>query len=73
MDSLYVAGRTRVAPDAMVSTLRRTIRNIDPRLPMADIHVMGELVSEAAARRRFQTTLLYGIRRCCARAGGDRS
>jgi putative ABC transport system permease protein len=63
MDSLYVAVRTRVAPDAMVSTLRRTIRNIDPQLPMADIHVMGELVSEAGARRRFQTTLLtaFGV------------
>jgi predicted permease len=58
MDSLYVAVRARVAPDAMVSTVRRTIRNIDPRLAMADIHVMGELVSEATARRRFQTTLL---------------
>jgi ABC-type antimicrobial peptide transport system permease subunit len=63
MDSLYVAVRTRVAPDAMVSALRRTIRNIDPRLPMADIHVMGERVSEAGARRRFQTTLLtaFGV------------
>jgi predicted permease len=63
MDSLYVAVRTRVAPDAMVSTLRRTIRNVDPRLALADVHVMGELVSEAAARRRFQTTLLtaFGV------------
>jgi len=63
MDSLYVAVRTRVAPDAMVSTLRRTIRNIDPRLALADVHVMRELVSEAAARRRFQTTLLtaFGV------------
>ena len=58
MDSLYVAVRAHVAPDAIVSTVRRTIRNIDPRLAMADIHVMGELVSEATARRRFQTTLL---------------
>ena len=63
MDSLYVAVRTRVAPDAMVSILRRTIRNIDPQLALADIHVMGELVSEATARRRFQTTLLtaFGV------------
>ena len=63
MDSLYVAVRTRVVPDAMVSTVRRTIRNIDPRLALADIHVMGELVSEATARRRFQTTLLtaFGV------------
>jgi predicted permease len=60
-DSLYVAVHTRVAPDAMVSRLRRTIRNIDPRLPMADVHVMGELVSEAGAGRRFQTTVLTGF------------
>lgn len=63
MDSLYVAVRTRGAPDAVVSTLRRTIRTIDPRLALADVHVMGDLVSEAAARRRFQTTLLtaFGV------------
>jgi predicted permease len=63
VDSLYLAVRTRVGLDAMVSSLRRTIRNIDPRLPMADIHVMGELVFEAGARRRFQTTLLtaFGV------------
>jgi ABC-type antimicrobial peptide transport system permease subunit len=63
MDRLYVAVRTRVAPDAMVSTVRRTIRNIDPGLALADIHVMGELVFEATARRRFQTTLLtaFGV------------
>jgi predicted permease len=63
LDSLYLAVRTRVPPDAMVSTLRQTMRNIDPRLPMADVHVMGELVSEAGARRRFQTTLVtaFGV------------
>jgi len=60
-DSLYVAVHTRVAPDAMVSRLRRTVRSIDPRLPMTDVHVMGELVSDAGARRRFQTTLLTGF------------
>jgi predicted permease len=61
--SLYVAVRTRVAPNAMVWKLRQTIRNIDPRLALADVHVMGELVAEAAARRRFQTTLLtaFGV------------
>jgi ABC-type antimicrobial peptide transport system permease subunit len=72
MDSLYVAVQTRVAPDAMVSTVRRTIRNIDPQLALADIHVMGELVSEATARRRFQTTLLtaFGVIALALAAGG---
>jgi len=58
LDSLFVAVRTRVEPDALVSTLRRTLRHLDPQLALADVHVMGELVSEAGARRRFQTILL---------------
>jgi putative ABC transport system permease protein len=63
VDNLYVAVRTRGAPDAMVSAVRRTVRNIDPRRALADLHVMGELVSEATARRRFQTALLtaFGV------------
>jgi ABC-type antimicrobial peptide transport system permease subunit len=42
----------------MVPALRRSVRNLDPRLAVAEVHVMGELVSEANARRRFQTSVL---------------
>jgi predicted permease len=58
LDNLYVTVRSRAAPGAMVPTIRETIRRIDPGLAMADVHIMGDLVSEASARRRFQTTLL---------------
>lgn len=63
MTGLYVAVRTRGAADAMVPALRRTLRNLDPRLALADVNVMGELVSDATARRRFQMTLLtaFGV------------
>lgn len=63
MVGLYVAVRTRGAADALVPALRRTVRNIDPHLALADVQVMGDLVSEATARRRFQMTLLsaFGV------------
>jgi predicted permease len=41
-----------------VAAARSALRTIDPNLALADIHTMGELVSQATARRRFQTILL---------------
>ena len=35
-----------------------TLKSIDPNLAVTDIHTMGDLVSMASARRRFQTSLL---------------
>jgi hypothetical protein len=43
---------------AVISDIRAAVRNIDPNLAVADMHAMGELVTQAIARRRFQTTLL---------------
>jgi hypothetical protein len=49
----------RVTPEwELRSNLRTILRTTDPNLATTDIHTMGELVSEATARRRFQTTLL---------------
>ena len=35
-----------------------TLKSIDPNIAATDIHTMGDLVSIASARRRFQTSLL---------------
>ena len=35
-----------------------SLRTVEPDLVSSDFHTMGELFSEAAARRRFQTMLL---------------
>jgi ABC-type antimicrobial peptide transport system permease subunit len=53
-----IAVRSTLPPQAVVSEIRATLRTIDPNLAVADIHTMGELVSAASARRRFQTSLL---------------
>jgi predicted permease len=38
--------------------IRSTLKSIDPNLAATDIHTMGDLVSIATARRRFQSSLL---------------
>jgi predicted permease len=50
--------RSALPPADAVASARATLKTIDPNLAIADIHTMGELVSQASARRRFQTTLL---------------
>ncbi len=42
----------------IASTVRSTLHSIDPDLAVADLHTMGELVSQANGRRLFQTTIL---------------
>ena len=42
----------------MASEIRSTLHTIDPNLAVAGIRTMGDLVSQASARRRFQTSLL---------------
>jgi ABC-type antimicrobial peptide transport system permease subunit len=34
------------------------LKSLDPGLPFGDVRTMGDLISEATARRRFQTSLL---------------
>jgi putative ABC transport system permease protein len=42
----------------VAAAVRTILRGIDPNLALTNVHTMGELVSEASALRRFQTTLL---------------
>jgi predicted permease len=50
--------RSALPSKSVASAIRSTLHAIDPNLAVADIQTMGDLVSEASARRRFQTSLL---------------
>ncbi len=54
----FIAIRSALPPKEVASGVRTILRTVDPNLVFSDFHTMGELISEAAARRRFQTTLL---------------
>jgi predicted permease len=53
-----IAVRATIPPPAVMNEIRTTLRAIDPNLALTDIRTMGDLVSLASARRRFQTSLL---------------
>jgi predicted permease len=57
-DAAYIAVRSMRPPSAVASEIQRTLKSIDPNLARGDVHTMGDLMSEATALRRFQTTLL---------------
>ena len=50
--------RSTLPSEAVTAAVRSTLKTIDPNLAIADILTMGEFVSQATARRRFQTILL---------------
>ena len=54
----YVAVRSKRPPAAIASEVRGILKGIDPNLARSEVHTMGDLMSEATARRRFQTSLL---------------
>jgi len=57
-DGGSIAVRASIPPPAVISEIRSTLKAIDPQLAVMDIRTMGEWVSLASARRRFQTLLL---------------
>ncbi len=54
----YVAVRSVLPAKEVATTVWTILRTMDPNLALTDVHTMGELVSAATARRRFQTILL---------------
>ena len=60
MRSLHFTLRSELDPVAMVDTVRRRIRAIDPALPVASVQTMSEIVSRSAAVPRFNA-LLVGL------------
>ena len=58
LNGAYIAVRSLLPHSTIASELRSTLKSLDPGLPFGDVRTMGDLVSEATARRRFQTSLL---------------
>ena len=53
-----VAVRSTLPPATVANEIRVTLKSIDPNIAATDILTMGDMVSIATARRRFQTSLL---------------
>jgi len=53
-----VAVRSTLSPATVVNEVREVLRSMDPSIAATDIRTMGDWVSMASARRRFQTSLL---------------
>ncbi len=57
-DTGSLAIRAAVAPEAMVSAVRKAVHEVDAAVSLSDIQTMRQRTSDSAARRRFQTVLL---------------
>jgi predicted permease len=57
-DGGSIVVRSILPPSVLVAEIRTTLKSIDPALGLADIRTMADLISDASAQRRFQTTLL---------------
>jgi putative ABC transport system permease protein len=56
--SFYVLVRSTNTPDALISSVEKTVHQQDPLLAVAQIHTMNERVAETEAPRRFNTIVL---------------
>ncbi len=56
VDSVVI--RTAIAPDAAISSIRQAVHVFDAGAVVTDIQTMSQYVDQAAARRKFQTTIL---------------
>ncbi len=53
-----LAVRSTLPPAVMANEIRSALKATDPDVTFSDVQTMGDLVSIASARRRFQTSLL---------------
>jgi predicted permease len=58
LNGAYIAVGSLLPRSTVASELRSTLKSLDPGLPFGDVRTMDDLISEATARRRFQTSLL---------------
>ncbi len=59
--NLHFAVRLRVPEQIAIESVRKTLHKLDPTLALDDVRTMKERMTEANARRRFQTVLLAGF------------
>ncbi|HXW08705.1 MAG TPA: ABC transporter permease [Vicinamibacterales bacterium] len=56
--AMAIVARTESNPLAMVDAVRRTIRTLDPNLPISDIRTMEQVMARALSEQRFMAVLL---------------
>jgi predicted permease len=56
--SMTVVMRSGSDPDALAGSVRKTLQELDPNLPMYNVRSMEHFVSQSLARRRFSVVLL---------------
>jgi predicted permease len=54
----YIAVRAAGTPEAIVAQMRRTVREVDASLPLAQIRTLDDVVAGTQARPRFLTLVL---------------
>jgi predicted permease len=59
--SMNLVVRTGLPPDRLASSVRATLRSIDPNLPMSEFRTLEDLVDKAISPRRFLVLLLAGF------------
>ena len=57
-NSGFIALRSSIPPEQMTNLLRKTVRSIDPQLPLSQVQTMEHAVSGSEAPRRFNTALI---------------
>jgi putative ABC transport system permease protein len=68
----FIAVRSSVTPSAIVAEVRRVVRDVDPRLPLAQIRTLDDVVSTSESRPRFLAlvlTLFAGVSLALAAVG----
>ena len=58
LDGGFVAVCSSLPPSIVAGEIRSALYSLDANLPVSEIQTMGDLVSVASARRRFQSSLL---------------
>jgi predicted permease len=58
MRSMRLAMRSEIDPASMISAARKTIRALDPALPITAVQTMEEVVQASTAAQRFNTLLI---------------
>jgi putative ABC transport system permease protein len=58
LPSANIALRASLPPEQMIETLRSTVAEIDPLLPLQDVRPMKEALSNVEAPRRFNTDIV---------------
>jgi putative ABC transport system permease protein len=59
--TLHFVLRTGRDPHGLVADVRSVVRNIDPRLALADVRTMNEVVANALRRQRISAVLISGF------------